>query len=375
MKIAIISSVHRWDDTRIFFRQASSLARRHDVELHAPAPFQYKVVNNVKVFGLHKWEKEVDRIKLWIILFYRMLKSNASVVHFHDPELIPLAFFLKIITGKKIIYDVHEHILNDIEDKEWIPPLLRGMVSSIFKLVERICVPIFDTVVYTTRIVGKRYQSLAKQAVSIENYPKISMFKNKVSSDNQILKNDIIYLGRVFYVRGVEEVIRSWPAVIEKYPDARFLIVGDIVPESYENQLKQIAKDLNLESHIIFCGFVKYDAVGEYLNKALAGIVTFLPYKNNMSCLPNKLFEYMASSIPVIASDFPLYREIVESSQCGTLINPTDTTQLSEAVVNLLQNKDTALKMGQSGRKSFLEKFCWEKEEHKLFQIYENFEI
>lgn len=371
MKIFVMTSVHRWDDTRIFFRQASSLAQRYTVELHAPAPFKYKVINGIKVFGLPRWKKETDRIKLWWILFMRALRSDATAFHFHDPELLPLGLLLKILTRKKVVYDVHEHYLNDILDKQWIPKCLRRLTSGIFDFFERISVPRFDAVIYTTPIVGERYLSLSQRAISIENYPMLSIFNNSGPARPPIISNDIIYLGRVLYVRGVEEVIRSWPKVVQEFPDARFLIIGDIVPESYEKHLKQVVDELHIQQNVIFCGFVNYDEAAKYLAGALAGVVTFLPYKNNMSCLPNKLFEYMASGIPVIASDFDLYREVIESSECGLLVDPSNTSQLAEAVVYLLGNKREAQKMGRNGRKAFHDRYNWEREEHKLFETYE----
>jgi glycosyltransferase involved in cell wall biosynthesis len=374
MKVAIISSVHRWDDTRVFIRQASSLTEKYTVELHAQAPFNVRTKNKVRVIGLSQCKGKITRIKLWWVLLLRMLKTDASIVHFHDPELLPFALIIKIVTGKKIIYDVHEHIVNDIEDKEWIPRRFRSSVSFLFQILERICVPCFDTVIYTTPLVGERYHQISKKNVSIENYPPIRMFREPKKNTPKEQRTDIVYVGRVFYVRGVEEIIRSWPKVLASYPNARFLIVGDIVPQSYAKRLKQVAKELDMDGKVLFCGFVEYAHIGAYLKNASAGIVTFLPYKNNMSCLPNKLFEYMASSIPVIASDFELYKEVVEGAGCGLIVDPTNTDQVADAVVQLLDNKEDALKMGRNGRSAVLDKYCWEKEEHKLFDLYKNLE-
>ena len=370
MKIFIGSTVHRWDDTRIFYRQASSLAKKYEVELHAPADFGQKIEHGVKIIGMPKWTKESDRIKSWWIMLRRVLKSNAAVFHFHDPELVPMGLIIKIFTGKKVVYDVHEHYLNDIKDKAWIPKSLRGVVCWLFSMAEYMSVPWFDAVIYTTPIVGERYLSLSKNAVSIENYPMKSFFSGSATPQKGNNTNDFIYLGRVFHVRGVEEIIRSWPKVLEKYPDVRFLIVGDVVPDSYDQQLQKLARDLHLEHHVVFHGFFKYDQAEKYLDSALAGFVTFLPFKNNMSCLPNKLFEYMASSVPVIASDFLLYRQIVEPAACGLLVDPTDVNQLAQAVISLLGDKSKAAEMGRQGRKAFLERYNWEKEEHKLFEVY-----
>lgn len=370
-KVFVMSSVHRWDDTRVFFRQATSLAKRYDVELHAPAPFETREVKGVKVVGLPKWNKESDRVKLWWMLLKRGLRSDARVFHFHDPELLFVGILLKLMTGKRVIYDVHEHILNDILDKKWIPPYLRRIVGWIYLLTEWLIVPRLDAVIYTTPIVGERYIKLAKLSCSIENYPMLSIFDND-GGDREVSGNDVIYLGRVFYVRGVEEVIRSMPAVVKKYPDARFMIVGDIVPEAYDSRLRKLTADLGLEKNVIFCGFVPYEQTKDYLVDAVAGVVTFLPYKNNMSCLPNKMFEYMATSIPVIASNFPIYAEVVKPSGCGILVDPTSTEDVSAAIIRMLDDKAAARGMGINGRQAFEDSFNWEKEEVRFFELYDS---
>ncbi len=373
IKVFVMSSVHRWDDTRVFYRQATSLAKKYDVELHAPADFESKTVNGVKVIRLPKWKKEKDRIKLWWLLFKRAMKSDARVIHFHDPELLLIALLLRIFKRNVgLVYDVHEHILNDILDKNWIPPYLRRTIGNLYLFVEWLVVPRLDAVVYTTPIVGERYLKLAKLAISIENYPMKSIFNNSGGNRNVEGKNDVIYLGRVFYVRGVEEIIRSMPEVLETYPDARFLIVGDIVPDTYDSHLRKVTAELGLEKHVVFCGFVKYEDAKDYLSDAAAGLVTFLPYKNNMSCLPNKMFEYMASSIPVIASNFPIYGEIVESSECGVLVDPTSSKEIASAIKFYLDNKERAVEMGEKGRDAFEDRYNWEREEIRFFEFYQD---
>ncbi len=371
MNVFVMSSVHRWDDTRVFHRQASSLAKHHQVQLHAPAPFSYKEMNGVNVHGLPPWTTEIQRVALWCRLLVRAVRSNAEVFHFHDPELLPLGFLLELL-GKKVIYDVHEDIYSDILDKQWIPPYLRRGVASFFSLVERLTVPLFDTVIYTTSLVGQRYLKIARKAVSIENYPMLSIFADPEPQRPSLDRHDVIYLGNVFYVRGVEEVIRSWPRVVDVHPQARFVIVGEIVPPAFETHLRTLTAELKMQEHVVFCGHVDYLQTRDYLSRAAVGVVTFLPFKNNLSCLPNKLFEYMASGLAVVASDFPLYREVVQASNCGLLVDPTNTAQVAEAVIRLLSDREGARTMGENGRHAFVQKYNWEQEEHALFAIYDS---
>ncbi len=367
----IITSVHRWDDTRIFHRQATSLAKKYDVELHASADFSEKELNGVRIIGLPKWTKETDRIRSWWILFRRALKSSADVIHFHDPELIPLCFFLKIIKKVKIIYDIHEHVLYDIMDKQWIPVYLKPLVKNVYILFEKICLPRFDAIIYTTPIVGQRYQNICKNVVSIENYPQLGLFDNSEKSNPDSGTPSVIYLGRVKKERGVKEVILAFREVIKKLPEARFVIVGDVVPHSYELELKKLVADLHLESSVNFSGLVPYQETMKYLGNASCGIVTFLPERNNMACLPNKMFEYMACGLPVIASNFDLYKEVVEGSACGIIVDPENVGMIADAIVDMLSNTESLKKMELNGKRAFEFKYNWEHEEVKLLALYD----
>lgn len=366
----VISSVHRWDDTRIFYKQATSLAKKYSVELHAPADFQKKTINNIKILGLPRWKKETDRIKSWWTLLKRGLSSDADVIHFHDPELIPVGFLIKMIKKVKVIYDIHEHVVYDIMDKSWIPRYLRSMVKNLYILVEKICLPRFDAIIYTTPIVGERYYKIGRKVVSIENYPQLELFDNSVNVEPANGIPTMVYLGRVKKERGVKEAIFAFGEVVDKLPNARFLIIGDIVPESFDNELKKLVNDMHLEKNVSFLGFVPYGETVNYLKNASCGIVTFLPERNNMACLPNKLFEYMASGLPVIASNFKLYKDVIEDSESGLTVEPENVEMLAEAIIYMLKNNDIALNMGLHAREAFKRKYNWEAEEKKLFNLY-----
>ena len=96
------------------------------------------------------------------------------------------------------------------------------------------------------------------------------------------------------------------------------------------------------------------------------GIITYLPYPNNTSCLPNKLFDYMLMGLPVVASDFPLYREVVEPNHCGLTVDPTRPEEIARAMEYLIEHPHEARQMGENGRRAVLEKYNWEKESRKL---------
>jgi glycosyltransferase involved in cell wall biosynthesis len=81
----------------------------------------------------------------------------------------------------------------------------------------------------------------------------------------------------------------------------------------------------------------------------------------------------MAMGLPVIASNFPLYREIVESAGCGLLVNPLKPEEIADAVIYLFKSPEEAEAMGKRGRKAVEKSYNWSMEEKKLLGLYEDF--
>ena len=79
----------------------------------------------------------------------------------------------------------------------------------------------------------------------------------------------------------------------------------------------------------------------------------------------------MAAGLPVIASNFPLWKEIVEKNKCGICVNPLSPREIAAAINWMLQNPTDAAEMGRNGRKAVLEKYNWEAESKKLIKFYE----
>ena len=101
-----------------------------------------------------------------------------------------------------------------------------------------------------------------------------------------------------------------------------------------------------------------------------AGIVTFHPLPNHIDAQPNKMFEYMSAGLPIITSNFPLWKEIVEGNNCGICINPLEPKEIAQAIEYIITHPKEAEQMGQNGKKAVLEKYNWGVEEKKLFEIY-----
>jgi glycosyltransferase involved in cell wall biosynthesis len=117
-------------------------------------------------------------------------------------------------------------------------------------------------------------------------------------------------------------------------------------------------------------GQVNRAEVRNVLGRSVAGLVTFHALPNHVDAQPNKMFEYMSAGIPVIASNFALWRDIIEGNQCGICVDPMNPEAIAAAIDYLIEHPEDAKKMGENGRKAVLEKYNWLMEEKKLINLY-----
>lgn len=371
MLCCIITTVHLPFDIRIFHKQAKSLVKAgYKVVLIAPHD-RCETVDDIQIIPLPKPRNRTLRMIRTVTAFRLALKQKADIYHFHDPELLPVGWLLKKWTGKPVIYDVHEHYPSDIMDKHWIPKRLRPVLKKSFELIEPIFVASLSAVIYTTPIVGERYIKMPIRTERVENLPLLSVFSNYKRIEKNGDVQVIIYLGTMKEPNGILQLIKAFSYLIRKnHNNLTLLLVGRVYPVEFKNELQSLIKQLNLENNIKLLDHVPYERIKDYLSQADIGVVTYLPYLNNMSCLSNKVFEYMACGLPVVASDFPLYREVVNGVGFGILVNPTSPEDIAEAIEKLLMNSDLREQMSQRARKRFLEEYNWELENKKLLKLY-----
>ena len=136
---------------------------------------------------------------------------------------------------------------------------------------------------------------------------------------------------------------------------ATLRIIGPMNPP----ELQSVLNRLPGWTHIDYVAWQERDVLARTLSAAKAGLVLFHPEPNHVEAQPNKLFEYMAAGLPVIASDFPLWREIIEETKCGLLVDPMDASAIAEAIEWLVTHGEEATEMGLSGQRAVRAELNW----------------
>ena len=359
-----ITSVHDCNDVRIYHKECRTLVNT-GYKLILIATGSNSLSNDeMTVKLLPEYLNRFTRMLVGPCKVFRLvLQTDARIIHFHDPELILCGAVLKIL-GKKVIYDVHEDVPSDILSKDWIPLSLRKTISSVFKTFEEFMCGYFDVIITATPSIRDRFSRIGCSSVDINNYPLISELSVNTGDWSQ-KDRSVCYVGGIDGIRGVKEMVDA----IE-LTDVTLKLAGTFSSEQLRNH---VSKRKGWEK-VIECGQVPRNEISRIMSKSIAGLILFHPVPNHVNAQPNKIFEYMAAGIPVIASDFPLWRELVENNGCGLCVNPSQPWKVAEAILWMADHPEEAEKMGQRGRTLIETQYNWTKEAEKLLQVYKGLE-
>lgn len=368
-KVVHLTSAHDAGDVRILHRQCQTLtAAGYDVVLIAPGedPGAEGALAATDFAGvrLHPVPPARSRRGRMTRTVWKVgraaLAEAADLYHLHDPELLPVGLLLRLL-GRRVIYDAHEDLPRQILAKDWLPCWLRPPVALATACFEAVAARCLSGVVAATPAIARRFPR--RGTALVQNFPPCSEFAaGRPHSRRAPL---IAYTGGISRHQGAAAML----AAVARLPErlrARLIIAGTFAPPELEGEIRRQPG----WRRVVYRGWQPRAGVRAILARARVGLVVDQPIPNYLDSYSTKLFEYMAAGLPVVASDFPLWREIVDGAGCGLLVNPEDPTAIAAALQYLLERPKAAAAMGRRGRAAVLQRYNWEQQAARLLALY-----
>ena len=249
--------------------------------------------------------------------------------------------------------------------KKKIPYPFLWLISKIYTAYEYYYFLKFYDVISCYHWTHERLKKACNNTKSIYNFPIVNSALTKFEDND---KHSLCYAGLFSEMWKLENIIKS----LSKLEDVHFNLAGH-GDSSYIKKLKE----LEGWNKVNYIGLVKREDVhNEVYSKSKIGMVLldYIPLcKGNIGNLSNnKFFEYMMAGLPIICTDFILWKEIVEDNKCGICVNPNNINEITAAIKYLFNNLDEAKQMGINGRKIIEQKYNWKTEEKKLLYLYKS---
>jgi glycosyltransferase involved in cell wall biosynthesis len=295
-------------------------------------------------------------------LFFHLLKSKVDVFVANDLDTLPANYLASRIKRKPLVYDSHEYFTE-------VPELIgRPVVKSIWIGLEKLLVPKVDAAYTVCDSIAEAYHDLYQVDFKvIRNLPVCSQNENPVHlTKTQDQPKIILYQGALNMGRGIEAAIRTMLHL--EGAELWLAGYGDIT-----DQLKELVEELRLESKVKFLGRLPLHLLHEVTHRADLGISLEEDLGLNYRfALPNKLFDYIQAGVPVMVSNLPEMKKIVEHYQIGVIAESHQRKELAELMKIALFDQGKRLVWKQNLQIASKE-LCWENEEEVLKQVYERF--
>ena len=368
MKIAHLTSAHPRTDLRIFGKQCKSLATYgYDVELIVADGLGDAHQDGISIYDVGRISGRVRRsILLARRVCQKALQLQPDVCHLHDPELLLHAGILRR-SGIKVVYDAHEDLPSQVAAKPYIPIWGQKAVARLARIFLNYKFVRLDAVITATEHIAKTIPTTQKRVCVVRNYPfrptKPASVHTRSRSTTEAEPQVLVYAGNISHLRGVLDLV---DALALTKTDVQLELYGKVSSPEFLQTLKASPGWDKVNFH----GYVHHDDVTQAMKRAICGIVVLHPTHAYQHSLPIKMFEYMAASIPVIASDFPLWRSIVSETGCGLCVEPNNPQKLAQKIEWLVEHPEEAYGMGKMGFDAITSSFNWESEEEELKAIY-----
>lgn len=366
--VAHLTSAHPRYDTRIFLKECISLVNNgYNVSLVVADGLGDEEKDGVSILDVGEFNGRLNRMRnAPHHVLVKAINLDADIYHLHDPELLPIGLKLKRM-GKCVIFDAHEDVPKQILGKPYLNKLTKFFISNLFSIYERWATRQLDMVVAATPFIRDKFLAMKVRSVDINNFPLLGELDAvKINWNNK--KNKICYIGGISKIRGIFEMIKALDNIKS---DVRLELGGFFS----EPDVKAAANEMSGWQRVDELGWLDRNGVQKVLLHSIAGLVTLHPVINYTTALPVKMFEYMAAGVPVIASDFPLWNDIVLGNSCGLCVDPLNPVAIAAAIDYFANNPLMAEEMGRNGQKAIYEKYNWQIEEIKILKLYKDMSV
>jgi glycosyltransferase involved in cell wall biosynthesis len=320
-----------------------------------------ETVDGVEIRSMPRSKRRLSRMTLlpWR-MFRAAIQEEADIYQFHHPDLIPAGLLLKL-SGKKVIYYTLEAYPDKILSMRWVPVKLRPIVSSTFALYEGITSAAWDHVIVADRYSAKAFKG--RPVSVVPNYPLLTPVEPTTAGKHN--KHRLIYVGGLSEERGLLVMLKI--AELLRDHNVELQLMGKF---SFPEDEKRIRTAPNVQ----YLGNQNLRAVYQHIAEADLGLLLLQPVPAYAYAGENtlKLFEYMWGALPVVSSDFPNLRQIIEGAECGICIDPCNAERAAAAIVKLLEQPELRQQMGRNGRDAVLRAYNWPAASKVLSQVYKN---
>lgn len=357
-KVFHVTTVHPLLDDRIYFKECASLIRKgYDVTVLACSNLPYREHLGFRILSIgSETRNRLRRLAYQVRLFFMLLRHKPDIIHFHDPELLPMMYVLSWLNWKPkhIIYDVHEDVAAVLGRRMFSIP---RFIYNLFIWIAKKRMTLILAEDGYKAILGSEHTIVRNFALNSQPIP----FRER--------KKQIVYLGDIAEERGALDMVRGF--AVADLKDWSLIVIGKCNEPGLVDRMRDEADRYGFGERLYLTGYVPLVKAMEIVKQSRIGLSLIHPVPNHVHSLSTKVFDYLSAELAVLLSNFPLYLNFFRDVPGVYFVDPRSETDVARILRSIAHDSDTLEQEGKDGRQYCMDNFGWESQEKLLFDIYE----
>ncbi len=318
------------------------------------------------------WRKAIDDF---------VTANSIDVLHIHDLPLVGEAVEIARKHSIPVVADMHENYPGGLQ--VWYTSRFKKKTIYNFKRwasYEKNILAKADAVIAVIEESRDRLKGIGIEAERIFVVPNTAHVERiNIPLDKEITRRYegsfmVSYIGGFAPHRGLDIVIRSLPKLRDEVPGLKVVLVGDR-NKPYMDYLKGLADDLGCSDLVEMPGWQPFDKIWSYIDSSSVCLVPHSRNPHTDTTIPHKIFQYMMVKKPVIVSDCPPLKRIIEDAGGGLVFRYDSPEELALSIIRLFKDENLRREMGESGQKAFLDRYNWDSTSGDLKRLYRGLSI
>jgi glycosyltransferase involved in cell wall biosynthesis len=311
----------------------------------------------------------IQALHLFLCSTLCLLRAPADVYHAHDAKALPACYLAALLRHKPVIFDAHELPLSEeTGTRNW-----RGLIT-FFSVLLAWMVPRCAAVITVSPCIAQEIH--ARYAV-----PNVALIRN-VPVYRQVRKTNRLqqYLGlhpdaRIALYQGNLQANRELDRLIRAAPfleqDIVVVLMGSDA-EGIQAHLEALIRSERMTESVRIVPPVPYTELLDWTASADVGLLIYAPgYSPNVRmCLPNKLFEYLMAGLPILASQLDAVSDVIRTYDIGQIVPSLAPIDIAVAINAMIADLSGFNRMRNNAFDAVKQDLCWEKESHRLINLY-----
>ncbi|MBI2674986.1 MAG: glycosyltransferase family 4 protein [Candidatus Aenigmarchaeota archaeon] len=304
-------------------------------------------------------------------------EKGIDIIHGHRHSgVLPALIAKKLGLKSSVIFDYHDPWSGESHMTE--PNLWQRLKTGLFRHLEgfiaRNCDHIFVVTEFQADILAKKHGLSKSKFTVVYNMAKKDVFKPSLSDKEKFGftgKKIVFFVGSIVPYFGIHLLVDAASLVVKKVPNAVFVIKGVFHDKDYGEKIMKQIRDNGLAKHfIIIKEWLDEEKLAAMMASADIAAIMHMPTLLTETASPDKLYEYLASGLPVVSTNLKNLRKWVLPKKTGLLAhhNPED---IAQAIIKLLTDDDLRKMISKNARRLCENKWNWDNEMGKVESVYQ----